>query len=577
MIVDPTALGLTLNPEKVPSFLETPHSHHAETKYEYDILDIPSDSDVIKPREAGNTFDLILHDEDCFPGYARLEPVEPDKWGRCVEKIGDVTFLKHLRCKNRSGVVGQIHMQRFLAFRSRWPDIAEEWSTRQRPYEWPPKHIRVAVVRQGCHFISPGHQSDETLWKYTFAAADKSIITCALSDAMMTCFRVFKALLDSALGESALDMRLLVSVLFHCCEELPTELWNSEPVSCLLKLLQKLKGFLQSKRFPNYFVHSWNILDDVKVLSHVGLFQSKIELLENNLLVSVYFMLDNHNQTSRLISVLDNIIEDGHRFLEHGCWKQSFETCFFPISAREIQNLIILNCYESAFAVIHQVFSQFHGVMGDNQDNMYKLYLTNILSETEVPLTNRWCFTIYLDFINGENISQLLFGSMQTVPLATVFGPELNEKLAERSKKNDILIPRVLTTPFSVLNLLLHITDILLPDLGLEDISCGVVHFFLRNQTDYLIESSNAFIADSREERGLWILSRLHLLYRRIYSQYREENNVDLFIELMEGLNKICELMSIPEDLRRLAKLWRYFGNFQRANDCQAKAEMLEA
>ena len=287
-MVGPTALGLNPSLIRVPSFSDTQaDAGRVEMNFNFDILDIPNDTNAIKPGEDGNNFDLILLDENCFPGYARLEPKEPGKWGRYVAEEDGIMCLKHIRSKDRLTRVGPVCMQTFLAFKSKWPEVAEDWVARERQCRWPRKHIVDIIVRNGCHFIAPNHQTAETLWKYSFASAEKTIMTYALSESMKSCFAVFKALLDYAFKECKLNIDLLLSVLFYCCEEMPLPSWRNEPVNCLMRLLQKLKEFLLHEHFPNYFVHYWNILDDVEIRAPAEWYKAKIDILENNIFVSI--------------------------------------------------------------------------------------------------------------------------------------------------------------------------------------------------------------------------------------------------------------------------------------------------
>ena len=167
---------------------------------------------------------------------------------------------------------------------------------------------------------------------------------------------------------------------------------------------------------------------------------------------------------------------------------------------------------------------------------------------------------MYLDYTSSANIVQQLFGNMQTVPLATIFGPRLNEELTDFSDVSDIIVPTELTRPLVLLNLMNHLTRVLLPQLGLEDVDCSVVHFFLKNKCDYLIESVKAYMNGNQVHKRQRILGHLSVLFNVLYVIYSYDNVYE-FADLMEHYDTVCELMSIPEELSWLAKLWRYFGN----------------
>ena len=96
------------------------------------ILDIPNDTNVIKASKAGNDVELILNNDICFPGYTRLVPIDPAKWGKFVFMEDGVSYLRHIGCKDEIISVGPVSSQKFFVFKGEWPEVAKEWKKTNR-------------------------------------------------------------------------------------------------------------------------------------------------------------------------------------------------------------------------------------------------------------------------------------------------------------------------------------------------------------------------------------------------------------------------------------------------------------
>ena len=580
-LVGPTALGMNPQLLRRKAFYS-----HDEEEYDtgqnledvnlmFDVLYIPNDTDVVKEREVGRNKDVVLNDEGCFPGYTRLVPVEPSCWGRLITDKEGEHCLKHTRCFNRIVGVGTVCMQKILAFKYKWPEVAIEWASRKRRSGWPSKHIIEIVVRNGCHFYSPLESADieETLWKYSFASAEKILITLGLSEWMKSCFVIFKTLLDSAFGKQKLNVCLFLSVFFYCCEELPKPDWERHGPVCLLALIKKFRFFLENDAFPNYFVPSWNLFHECSTVTVAEWYLNKIRVLERNVFVSIYFMLDKNNLTLRLGNAIDTVIEDEHKFVAHKSAEVSFEECFSMLYVEEIQSVIMSDNFNKASTVIRQVFRKGGVGLTGSSEVSFESFLVRILSD--ITLRHKWCFAVYWDYINGSNLVQQIFGNMKTVPIATVFGPELNMKLIENTNVKDILMPVDLMKPLQVLHFVRYFCSFVLHELELHDMYCCTLHFFLQTHGDFLRESAERCFSENKIIKGQKILTYLSSLYGSLYTAYSDEDNVYPFTELLDGFDKVCDIMNIPEQLQWMAQMWRYLGNLERSKYCETKAQLL--
>ena len=574
--VGPTALGLNPSLVQIPSYAEPNRLVGADLnkfKLNLSILDIPNDTNVIEASKAGNDVDLILNNDNCFPGYTRLVPVDPAKWGKFVSMEDGVSYLRHIRCKDEIISVGPVTSQKFLAFKGEWPEVAKEWKNKQRPNNWPRKEEIDIVVRNGCHFVSPDKTIQDTLWKYSFDSAEKTLVTFAVSESMKSCFIMFKTLLDYIFRDREFNIHLLLSILFHCCEESQVQDWKNQPAKCLLRLIKLLKLFLRHDFFPNYFVSTWNVLDGVVMYESVEWYLSKLEVLESDLFVSIYFMLDEHNQTLKMGHTVDRLVEDVDKIVKHQCAEQSFEDCFSPITTREVQMHIRQNDYKTASTVIRQTYQLLQGVQTENQECCtYMHFLLNVLCD--IPLIKRWGFAVYWDYMNGSNLVQQLFGAMETVPLSTILGMELTHELTEGSGETDILVPKRLTRPLALLNFMRYFSTYLLYELGLEDMYGCSIHFFLKSYCDSLLDSANAFFAVNQTTKGYRILRVLSMMYKSNYVEYLYDGNEYEFIDLLDGCSKVCDLLNSPKDLEWMAELWNFFGKPQEAEYYEQRARM---
>ena len=57
----------------------------------------------------------------------------------------------------------------------KWPLIANEWRSRERPSGWPSKDVIECVVNQGCHFVAQP-ELGMLLWRYSFSLAEIILI-----------------------------------------------------------------------------------------------------------------------------------------------------------------------------------------------------------------------------------------------------------------------------------------------------------------------------------------------------------------------------------------------------------------
>ena len=133
---------------------------------------------------------------------------------------------------------------------------------------------------------------------------------------------------------------------------------------------------------------------------------------------------------------------------------------------------------------------------------------------------------------------------METVPLSTILGMKLSHELIEASEETDILVPKVLTGPLALLNLVRYFSTYVLYELGLEDMYGCSIHFFLKSYCDSLLDSANAFFAVNQATKGYRILRVLSMVYKSTYVEYFYHGNENEFIDLSEGCSKVCDLLN---------------------------------
>jgi len=150
-----------------------------------------------------------------------------------------------------------------------WPEEAREWITRTRRHACPSKSVIKQVVRYGCDFVNTAHKlspdrDKRNEWRSSFSKAELIIIrnwTPGQRVAYRALRLIFKSI-ESRMKETVLCTYYFKTLMLWKCEELPPEFWtNSHLVKAAHHLLKQMSDWLESRRCPNYFISSNNMMD----------------------------------------------------------------------------------------------------------------------------------------------------------------------------------------------------------------------------------------------------------------------------------------------------------------------------
>ena len=144
-----------------------------------------------------------------------------------------------------------------------WPEVAKEWTTRERKMEWPSKETIQNITSSGCHVVKSCDVDSQSEWFYNFTEAEQFLMI-TMNHIQKHCFRYFKFVCNAILRTPGLltiqDLKML---FFWVCEGTPDVHWTDENLgACLLQVLDELMSAVASKHLPHYFMRHINIFED---------------------------------------------------------------------------------------------------------------------------------------------------------------------------------------------------------------------------------------------------------------------------------------------------------------------------
>lgn len=149
-----------------------------------------------------------------------------------------------------------------------WPSVANEWSQRDRKYDWPSKDLINHVRNTKCTFAPIGYSEDittkESEWRVSFNMAEK-ILMWSLNGTQLLCFEALKSLHSTLIEVRFPDIicsYFLKTTLFWVLEETGSDFWFPENfTNCLKICLNHLISSLTSGRCEHYFIRCNNMFD----------------------------------------------------------------------------------------------------------------------------------------------------------------------------------------------------------------------------------------------------------------------------------------------------------------------------
>ena len=156
-----------------------------------------------------------------------------------------------------------------FALRSRaWPDLAMEWITRYRHYNWPTQDQIITCIQLGCFLVKVGHSSSREKhlqWRISFSLQERLLVT-NFNSAQLKCYILLKIIkkemIHKPLGEKSLTSYHFKTCMFYMIENTPAEFWTEENLLiCLHRCLQQMLVWAETGVCSNYFIPGENMFD----------------------------------------------------------------------------------------------------------------------------------------------------------------------------------------------------------------------------------------------------------------------------------------------------------------------------
>ena len=140
--------------------------------------------------------------------------------------------------------------------------FSDEFFSRHRRYNWPPKAMLDDIKLYGLHLVpvgAPGSDTEKLEWRLSFSRAEV-VIASHLTD-LQGCAAITFKICKTALGEDGkmIKSNFIKTALFWLCEQTPVEEWKSVTQG-LLKLLDFLDHAVSTGYLPCFFWSRINLL-----------------------------------------------------------------------------------------------------------------------------------------------------------------------------------------------------------------------------------------------------------------------------------------------------------------------------
>jgi hypothetical protein len=563
--------------------------------YENVILSTPNDTLVTRDRRNANKKDLIIHDDGQNFGKFQLIPIEPSLWKSNLVYKGSLPFLKRLVCKSKDSS-GTSYMK--IGFKcASWPDEATEWKSRKRSHGWPSQSTLEKIFETGVRVVASedqdnnkveksvgncnnlakyhtnqlkqtNHLSEELIWEFDFCVSEGILCQKEIRQEQKTLYCILEAVTQFAFAEKSLiTNHHLKTLLYFTCENCPSEEIRHQPGKCLLYQLDLLKEFLTRKHFPHYFMRGRNLIANAKY-DDIAWYIERIEVVVSNLLAVLYCVLD--------YCTLKNVFDLGNVFndLSVVCSRNEEGTMphdyLVPLCVMSLANLIKSRMIKRARTMLDTWHSELVFSYG-KQIVSKEDFVNKVLSE--LPLEQQWLFALYIDCRDGSDYLQFVCRGRACVHLDNLFGDNVTSILLEETSLHygEINLPTLILGE-SMVTLAMRLGDILYSEIGSIKAYQSAIHHFLKSNTHDLLLSIES---DQRNKREHYIHSKLtHLrnMFENLYNSYHDERCVDMFRDLMESYDELCNFLATEQDFEFISELWAMFGDKLRARDAYMKA-----
>ena len=183
--------------------------------------------------------------------------MEPAKRNTSIET--EVTDAE----KEQLKVKVQVKVDFVPAFRSReWPMVAQEWIKRER--KWPSLDVVEKVIYEGFHLVvkpAKNGGNPDFDFRISFSHAEY-LLSQEMNKVQRECYLCLKKYHAAFLASNPKGLVTfhLKNIFLQTIEETGAEMWTERNrTECMMKLFGNLLNALRQKKFPHFFVRSYNL------------------------------------------------------------------------------------------------------------------------------------------------------------------------------------------------------------------------------------------------------------------------------------------------------------------------------
>jgi hypothetical protein len=540
------------------------------------VFQIPRDTCIQDAMSEHKRLNLLTEKSSTDLSHVRLSPVLASLWeGQTIASETGTVYLKAIDLESipfetflSTLASEKFTIHRTLAFKSEWPEVANEWISRKRKSGKPEELVIQSVASIGCHvvpvtsngnlsnvidsFITDALKKDQCLWSYSFAVAEMRL-SHYLSHSQRCCFLLLKSLLDSTCNNPTLPDALPKSVFFYACESIEDSTWSRMPGRCLIIMIEKLAIGLRMDFIPHYFISAQNLLQNIPQ-EHIEVWSKYIEGILTQPIISLHYVLDMLDITSSEIgTVFDDVIEDLPKFNSHQSIERSFNETIVHASGTLIENLIYQREYHFAmitFDDIHEQVCRF-----TKQPIEVVRVMQMVLS---MPLGYCWCFGLYIDLVRGTTVTRDIGKAFDPVHITEIFGPDIDDEVISNT-----VVPSGYSIPSGDLKFPTVCADVMMKA-GKRKLLANCLRYYIDTYSE--IAGDNIVIQNQTYQPHQ--LKSLQGLYMTLLETYDELGCPGKFRELMDNLTTIVQLRQVHSGFHDLAFAWETLGEPELAIEC---------
>ena len=275
------------------------------------------------PEEQFDGKDRFIQTEGVHPGYFRYSGRETDFALGIAHAVCDFPQL-----------MGQMHgpsvmantplkaVDHVIAFKFfGWPEVAQEFCSRDRPSGWPSNQLVTEIVQGGCHMVLKPHNfTDKDVhneWRLSFSIAEKKLAT-SLTKTQKMAYVLFKILQREYFQfQNEITSYHLKTALFWQCEKsTEEECSNHNLAKLLLSMIEWLHRCLTDHNLPNYFIPANNLIDHIPgerirqieiTVGHIkeNILKYLLEYFKKNRIIGSAFSVGSEDYQSIIEQMLD--------------------------------------------------------------------------------------------------------------------------------------------------------------------------------------------------------------------------------------------------------------------------------